>query len=114
MKDRLYLLRPGFVNAGLGPFYCSDSTPIEGMLSFFPKLRDLIEVSYLEFPRPRSALVTLLGEGHQSLPVLVLSAGRKVKDRELAPESVNGQKIFADERNIRQYLSTQYDFPQAS
>jgi hypothetical protein len=114
MKDRLYLLRPGFMNAGLGPLYCSDSTPIEGMLSFFPKLRDLVEVSYLEFPRPRTALVGLLGEAHQSLPVLVLAAGRKLKDRELEPGSVNGQKIFAEERKIRQYLSTQYDFPQAS
>jgi hypothetical protein len=114
MKDRLYLLRPGFVNAGLGPLYCSDSTPIEGMLSFFPKLRDLIEVSYLEFPRPRASLVELLGESHQSLPVLVLATGRKLKDRDLEPESVNGQRILADERKIRQYLSTQYDLPHAS
>ena len=42
MKDQLYLLRPGFMNAGMGPLYCSDSAPVEGVLSFFPQLRDLI------------------------------------------------------------------------
>jgi len=52
MKDQLYLLRPGFFNAGLGPLYCGDSLPIEGMLSFFPQLRTLLDVHYLEFPRP--------------------------------------------------------------
>jgi hypothetical protein len=114
MKDQLYLLKPGFKNAGLGPLYCSDSTPIEGMLSFFPKLREVIDVHYLEFPRPRAALVSLLGEHHQSLPVLVLAEGRKVKDKNMKPVTIEGHRVFADERSIRSYLSAQYDFPQAS
>ncbi|MFC4312576.1 DUF3088 family protein [Steroidobacter flavus] len=33
MKDQLYLLRPGFFNATLGPLYCNDSVPVEGFLS---------------------------------------------------------------------------------
>jgi hypothetical protein len=41
-KDQLYLLRPGFMNAGLGPLYCAESAPIEGVLSLFPRLRTLI------------------------------------------------------------------------
>jgi hypothetical protein len=60
MKDQLYLLRPGFMNAGMGPLYCSDSAPVEGVLSFFPQLRDLVDIHYLEFPRPRQALVQAL------------------------------------------------------
>ena len=40
MKDTLYLLRPGFFNAGVGPLYCGDSLPVEGLLSFFPQLRE--------------------------------------------------------------------------
>jgi hypothetical protein len=65
MKDHLYLLRPGFHNAGVGPLYCNDSAPVEGMLSFFPALRTLVEVQYLDFPRPRRALVEALGEQNQ-------------------------------------------------
>lgn len=114
MKDRLYLLRPGFSNAGLGPLYCNDSAPVEGMLSFFPEVRTLIDVSYLNFPRPRAALIELLGEEHQSLPVLVLAPGRKLHADAPEPQSANGQRYFADERSIRQYLSAQYDLPQAS
>ncbi|HLZ99037.1 MAG TPA: DUF3088 family protein [Steroidobacteraceae bacterium] len=114
MKDQLYLLRPGFMNAGMGPLYCSDSAPVEGVLSFFPQLRDLVDVHYLEFPRPRAPLVTTLGEQNQSLPVLILAQDRKLRDSELEPSQANGVKFFAQEKQIRQYLSTQYGLPQAS
>jgi hypothetical protein len=114
MKDQLYLLRPGFMNAGMGPLYCSDSAPVEGVLSFFPQLRDLVDIHYLEFPRPRQALVHALGESNQSLPVLILAANRKVKDEELEPNAANGKVFFTDEKSIRHYLSTQYDLPVAS
>ncbi len=114
MKDQLYLLRPGFMNAGMGPLYCSDSAPVEGVLSFFPQLRDLIDVHYLEFPRPRAPLVTALGEQNQSLPVLIVAKGQKLKDPELEPSHANRVQFFAQEKQIRQYLSTQYNLPQAS
>jgi hypothetical protein len=114
VKDQLYLLRPGFMNAGMGPLYCSDSAPVEGVLSFFPQLRQLVDIHYLEFPRPREPLVKALSEKHQSLPVLILAANRKVKDKELQPNTANGKWFFVDESSIRHYLSTQYDLPQAS
>ena len=114
MKDQLYLLRPGFKNAGMGPLYCSDSAPVEGVLSFFPQLRQLVDIHYLEFPRPREPLVQALGEQYQSLPVLILAANRKLKDEELLPNNANGKSVYADQSSIRHYLSTQYDLPQAS
>ena len=114
MKDQLYLLRPGFMNAGMGPLYCSDSAPVEGVLSFFPQLRELVDIHYLEFPRPRAALVQALGCSNQSLPVLILAANRQLKDQELEPRQANGNSFFTDEKSIRHYLSTQYDLPVAS
>ncbi|HEV7815845.1 MAG TPA: DUF3088 family protein, partial [Janthinobacterium sp.] len=36
MKDQLFLLKPGFSDAGQGPFYCGDSVAVEGLLGFFP------------------------------------------------------------------------------
>jgi len=114
MKDQLYLLRPGFKNAGMGPLYCSDSAPVEGVLSFFPQLRQLVDIHYLEFPRPREPLVKALGDKNQSLPVLILAPNRKVRDKELEPSHANEKWFFTDESSIRHYLSTQYDLPQAS
>ena len=79
VKDQLYLLRPGFMNAGIGPLYCSDSAPVEGVLSFFPNLRKLIDVHYIEFPRPRAVLVEALGEEYQAVPVLIIAPGRTLR-----------------------------------
>ena len=114
MKDQLYLLRPGFINAGIGPLYCNDSAPVEGMLSFFPKLRELVDVQYVEFPRPRVPLVAALGAEHQSLPVLIVAPGRKLKAGGPKPETANDRQFFANERSVRDYLSVQYGLPQAS
>jgi len=113
MKDQLYLLRPGFHNAGVGPLYCGDSLPVEGLLSFFPQLRTLIDVHYLEFPRPRAALVSALGEQNQGIPVLILAAERQVVDADLSPKEANGKRFFADEKSIRRYLSAQHNLPEA-
>lgn len=113
VKDQLYLLRPGFKNSGVGPLYCGDSVPVEGLLSFFPALRSLVDVHYLEFLRPRAVLVEALGEEHQGVPVLILASDRKLNDASPKPSTVKGKRYFSDERAIRQYLSTQYDLPQA-
>ena len=112
MNDKLFLMKPGFPNAGLGPFYCGDSVPVEGLLGFFPELRDKLDVTYIDFPRPRQAIVDLVGEANQSVPVLVLGdeasvpAGVDVKDAE-------GHRFIDDERHIRQYLSARHALPTA-
>ena len=113
VKDQLYLLRPGFMNAGIGPLYCSDSAPVEGVLSFFPNLRTLIDVHYIEFPRPRSVLVEALGEEHQSVPVLILASGRTLRKDMPEAKSTGGRSFYNDEKSIRQYLSLQYGLPTA-
>jgi hypothetical protein len=110
-KDQLYLLRPGFMNAGVGPLYCSDSAPVEGVLSFFPTLRSLIDVHYIEFKRPRVALVKALGEEYQGVPVLVLATGRVLREDMPEAKSAQGKQFFNDEKSIRQYLSLQYALP---
>jgi hypothetical protein len=114
MKDQLYLLEPGFLNADAGPFYCGDSVCVEGFLSFFPQVRDLVDVQYLAFNRPRSVLVSLLGEEYQSLPVIVLADERQVQVPKLAFGRANGKRFLADEKTIREYLSSQYSLPTAS
>ena len=71
-KDQLFLLQPGFFKESEGPFYCGDSVAVEGLLSFFPQLRNEVDVHYIGAPRPRAAIVALIGADNQSAPVLVL------------------------------------------
>jgi hypothetical protein len=113
MKDQLFLLRPGFMNAGLGPLYCGDSVAVEGLLSFCPVLRELVDVHYIDFPRPRGPLVEALGEGCQAVPVIILSDGTEIADPGLHPQVANGRRFIADEKLIRRYLSAQYGQPVA-
>ena len=114
MKDNLFLLKPGFSKGEIGPFYCSDSVAVEGMLSFFPPLRAALDIHYIDFPRPRDALIALLGEEQQSAPVLIISHDRAIKDAKVIPGVANGRRFLNDERAIRDYLSSQYNVPRTS
>ena len=113
MKDQLFLLKPGFMNGGLGPLYCGDSVAVEGLLSFCPVLRDLVDVHYLGFPRPRDPLVDALGEANQSVPVIILADGVEIADGGVAAQVANGRRFIADQKLIRRYLSAQYGQPVA-
>jgi hypothetical protein len=104
-------MKPGFTNAGMGPFYCGDSVSVEGFLSFFPALRAKIEVAYVEFPRPRLPIADLLGEENQSIPVLVLD-GEPSSDR-VAVRRAKGISFITNERDIRRYLSATFELPEA-
>lgn len=113
MKDQLYLMQPGFMNAGLGPFYCGDSVSVEGMLGFFPELRDKVDVHYIAFPRPRQPLVDALSENHQSVPVLILGDEPVPHDALPEPRRAGVRRFYDDEKKIRQFLSAKFGLPEA-
>lgn len=73
-RDHLFLLTPLFPDAKAGPgrYHCPECAQVEGLLSYFPYLRDRLEVSYADFPRPRAEIVALVGAENQGCPVLVL------------------------------------------
>lgn len=79
--DRLFLLKPGFEDPDQpGRFFvCPHCNAIEGLLASFPGLATQIEVHRLPF-LPRTALVEILGEQHQSLPVLVFDETQPVPE----------------------------------
>jgi hypothetical protein len=72
--DRLYLLKPQFMDQGKGPYFCPHCALLVGLMEFYPALTQQLEVRWLDFPRPRAELIDLLGEENQSCPVLVLHA----------------------------------------
>ncbi len=82
--DQLFLLKLGFKDPAYPgkTFYCWHCALMEGVLSSFPELAGRLEVQRISWPRPRQELVDLLGEAHQSLPVLVLAEGGFIDDKD--------------------------------
>lgn len=114
MKDRLFIVKPGYFNGDRGPLFCCDAAPIEGQLSFCPELRELVDVIYIEAPRPRRAIIELLGEENQNTPVLVLAGGRIPADPAVKVRTHGGQRFIDTGADISAYLSTQYGLARSS
>src|SRR6187549_2198499 len=112
-RDQLFLLTPDFSDTrhGSRPFFCPESAMVEGMLAFYPKLRAQVDVHYIGFATPRTAIVALLGEGVQGCPMLVM--GEESLAAFEAPPDVTGgvasgqAYISKDFENCR-YLAHRY------
>jgi hypothetical protein len=78
------------------------------LLGSFPGLATQIEVHRLPFARPRTAIVELLGEQHQSLPVLVFDDSQPVPDD---AGVANGRRFVDSSQRILRYLADRYAFP---
>ena len=107
-KDKLFLLKPDFRKGDEGPFYCPECAIVEGILSFYPKLRHKLDVEYVDFARPRALVVAELGEANQGCPVLILADGRRVLDAGLEVKDANGRRFISNEAHIRRYLAAAY------
>jgi hypothetical protein len=106
MRDQLFLLKPGFFDGDQGPFYCGDSVAIEGLLSFFPEIKDAVDIKYVDFPRPRADIVAHIGADNQSMPVLLIEDATVVEG--IAFKTALGKQFIDDEAQIRRYLSLRY------
>lgn len=104
MTDRLFLLNPGWTDDQGGPWYCPAGAVVEGVLAFYPQLRDDLEIGYLDHPRPRPPVIELVGEDHQSCPILVLDGAFDWPDAQMAP---TGRRFLQDEAIIP-YLAARY------
>ena len=108
MKDKLYLLKPDFMDGEEGPYYCPHSVPVEGLLSFYPQLREAVDVYYLDFPRPRQTIIKQIGEENQSLPVIIIESGDGIPESAAGVQQAEGKFFINEESEIRAYLSTKY------
>ncbi len=108
MKDRLYLLKHGFTDKEAGPFFCPNCSLVEGMLSYYPALREEIEIHYIDFPRPRPSLVTELGEENQGAPKLVLGDNQRTVPMGVTVSEINGRRFVSNDIEICRYLAKTY------
>lgn len=104
--DKLFLLKPDFQD-GDQRYYCPHCAQLEGVLSFYPQLRKEIDVEYIDFARPRSAIVEVLGEENQDTPVLVVG-GSLPASLKVPHGLANGRVFISGEENIELYLAQRY------
>ena len=106
-KDRLYLLKPDFAAEGGVRQFCSECAMVEGMLSFYPKLRGDLDVKYIGFAKPRPEIVSELGPEHQSSPCLVVADPARAA--KAAPhvklQESNGKRFLNDPLQVCEYLA---------
>ncbi|TYO67464.1 DUF3088 domain-containing protein [Bradyrhizobium hipponense] len=109
-RDVLFLLRPGFEDPAFPNrrFYCWHCALIEGVLASFPALAATLDVHRIPWPRPRQAVIALLGEANQSLPLLVLADGATSSHQ---TGSHRGRTFIADKDAILAALSERHGFP---
>ncbi len=70
-RDTLFLLPPGFEANGRREF-CPECAEIWGVLSWFPALKETLDIVYVGIDHPRAPISALLGEGRHNAPTLVL------------------------------------------
>jgi hypothetical protein len=109
VKDKLFVLRPGFEDKGTR-YFCPYSAQVIGFLSYYPEVRNSLEIIELDFPKPREPLASLLGETHQAAPMLVL-AGTPVQVPDVKIGEANGHAFVEKTIEILRYLAATRSVP---
>lgn len=110
--DKLFLLKPNFSDDKLETpdklYYCPYCAAIEGVLYHYPFLREKLEITYVNFQRPRLPILELLGEDNQGCPVVVLDQSKHAKHEYPFIKEANGQLFISSWINIMNYLADNY------
>ena len=109
--DRLFLLNPGFKDLNLDQnqrYYCPHCAMIEGILQYYPHLKEELDIDYVDFARPRTAVVELLGEENQGCPVLIIHPEEN-EGIDVSYFKSHGQLLFVNSAGlIAQYLAAKF------
>ena len=100
MKDTLFVLRPGFDDKG-NTYFCPFSAQVIGFLSYYPQVRDSIDVVEIDFPKPRVPVVELADELGPD-PVIV---------PDVRIDQANGNRFVEKTIQILKYLAATRSCP---
>jgi len=109
LKDQLFLLLPGFVDNDRREF-CPECAYMWGILSYFPAIRDSLEIVPVGLKHPRVPITDRLGFGRFNSPSLILSdpnlcaPGNKTKQ-------ANGLSYLDSADEIAKYFSHRFGTP---
>ena len=110
--DTLYLLDPAFPDDRYPyrTFFCPDCITVDGLLSAFPEQARGLSIVRIPYPRPREAVIAVVGEAHQNLPLLVLADDAPT---DLADGAHNGTRFVGDFKRLLHALHIRHGFPEA-
>ncbi len=108
-RDILFLLAPGFEDDNRRE-YCPECAEMWGVLSYFPAVREALEIRYQPIAHPRPGLVGMLGEGAWNCPTLVLAAGADPGPHAEA-KTARGLRYLDSARDIGKYFAHLYGTP---
>lgn len=109
---KLFLLKPDFTDIKIDNegklYYCPQCAMIAGIIKYYPQLETLIEIKYVDFKRPRKAIIELIGEDNQSCPTLIIENNQE-ENVDLSYFNLFGDKLFINSTDsILKYLSEKY------
>ncbi len=111
-KPKLFLLKPDFIDRNIDnqtKFFCPHSAMINGIIAYYPKLKELMEIVYIDFERPRKLLVELVGEENQGCPNLVIHKEEIDENADVSYFDSFGEYLFVNSDTlIVKYLSEKY------
>lgn len=108
-RDILFMLPPGF-EANDRREYCPECAEMWGVLSWFPALKEAIEIRYVGIDHPREPICALLGEGRFNAPTLVLTPGNRAGD-DVGVKTAGGREYIDSAQQIGRYFSGLYGLP---
>lgn len=113
-QDRLFLLNPNFIDSRLQPqgqvYFCPFNAMLEGVLKYYPTLHQYLNITYIDFQRPRKTIVQILGEENQSMPLLIIE-NSEVDLAAVNSKEFNSHVFVVGPENILKYLAKAYDVP---
>lgn len=81
---------------------------IEGLLQYYPHLKEELDIDYVDFAHPRTVIAELLGEENQNCPVLIIHPEEN-KRIDVSYFKSHEQLLFVDSAAlIAQYLAAKF------
>ena len=108
-KDVLFLLPPGFEDNDRREF-CPECAEMWGVLSYFPAIRDALDIVHVGIHHPRAEITALLGEGRHNAPTLVLHP-ETIVHPDVQVSEANGLRYLPSARLIARHFAHRYGTP---
>ena len=108
-KDTLFMLPPGFADNDRRE-YCPECAEMWGILSWFPAIKESVNIAYMPIHKPRAAMAEILGEKNQNCPTLVLQADSPAYDN-CGIMTYRGQRFINNAKDIGRYYAHRYGSP---
>ena len=105
-RDKLFLLPPGFEDNDRREF-CPECAEIWGVLSYYPAIKESLEIVYVGLAHPRTQICEWLGDGQWNAPTLVLSDANATIPN-IAVEHANDRAYLGSARQIAAYFAAQF------